>query len=58
MQDVVVLIDREAGAHESVSEAGLQLHSVFTLSQLIDHWTASGALDKALLAELKEFLAR
>jgi len=58
VRDVVVLIDREGGAGESLSKAGYQLHSVFTLSQLIDHWTASGALDDGWLSKLTEFLAR
>ncbi|MCZ6530310.1 MAG: orotidine-5'-phosphate decarboxylase [Chloroflexi bacterium] len=58
VRDVVVLIDREAGSGESLSAVGLQLHSVFTFSQLIDHWTASGALNESLLAKLEEFLAR
>jgi uridine monophosphate synthetase len=58
VRDVVVLIDREAGGHKALSEAGLELHSVFTLSELIDHWADSGALDEGLLAKLRKFLAR
>jgi uridine monophosphate synthetase len=58
VQDVVVLIDREAGARASLRESGLELHAVFSLSELIDHWTASGALDEGLLAKLRKFLAR
>ena len=34
VKDVVVLIDRESGAAESLKEAGLRLHAVFTLLQL------------------------
>lgn len=34
VNDVVVLIDRESGAKETLSANGLCLHSVFTLSQL------------------------
>ncbi len=58
VRDVVVLIDREAGGHKALSEAGLELHSVFTFSELIDHWAASGALDEGLLVKLRKFLAR
>ena len=58
VRDVVVLIDREAGARVVLGESGLELHSVFTLSGLIDHWAASGALDEGLLAKLRKFLAR
>ncbi|MFQ5942775.1 MAG: orotidine-5'-phosphate decarboxylase [Anaerolineales bacterium] len=58
VSDVVVLIDREGGARESLAEAGLSLHSVFTLSRLIEYWSASSALDGELLAKLEEYLAR
>ena len=58
VHDVVVLIDRGEEARESLSEAGLQLHSVFTLSELIDRWKATGSLDEDLLVKLEEFLER
>jgi orotate phosphoribosyltransferase len=58
VRDVVVLIDREGGATESISDAGLQLHSVVTLSRLIDHWILSGAIDERLQADLKKYQAR
>ncbi|GMR09386.1 MAG: bifunctional orotidine-5'-phosphate decarboxylase/orotate phosphoribosyltransferase [Anaerolineae bacterium] len=58
VRDVVVLIDRQAGASEALLAAGLKLHSVFTLRQLIGHWTTSGILNEGMLAKLEEFLAR
>ena len=58
VRDVVVLIDREAGGHRALAELGLELHSVFAFSELIDRWAASGALDEGLLAKLRKFLAR
>jgi uridine monophosphate synthetase len=58
VRDVVVLIDREAGGQKALAEVGLELHSVFTFSELIDHWAGSGALDEGLLAKLRKFLAR
>jgi len=58
LRDVVVLIDREAGGHKALAEVGLELHSVFTFSELIEHWANSGALDEGLLAKLRKLLAR
>ena len=58
VHDVVVLIDRGAEARASLLEADLQLHSVFTLSEMIGHWKASGSLDEELVAKLSEFLER
>lgn len=40
--DVVVLVDRQAGASASLGRAGLRLHSVFTLAGLLDMWEAEG----------------
>jgi uridine monophosphate synthetase len=34
IEDIVVLIDRESGALESLAHAGFRLHAVFTLTQL------------------------
>ncbi|MDK1045415.1 MAG: orotidine-5'-phosphate decarboxylase [Anaerolineales bacterium] len=58
VRDVVILIDRAGGAHESLAAAGLELHSVFTLPQLIDHWRATDRVDRSLLTKVDEFLAR
>ncbi len=58
VRDVVVLIDREAGASKALLAAGLQLHSIFTLPQLIDHWRATDRVDRSLLTKVEEFLAR
>jgi uridine monophosphate synthetase len=56
VQDIVVLIDRESGAAETLKRAGLRLHTVFTLSQL-----AEILLDKELITTqqnhaVKEFI--
>lgn len=42
VQDVVVLIDRQSGAAESLAGAGLRLHAVFTLRGLLDIWQLHG----------------
>jgi uridine monophosphate synthetase len=36
VKDVVVLIDRESGASETLKNEGFRLHTVFTLTQLAD----------------------
>jgi len=42
VRDVVVLIDREQGARETLAAAGYRLHAVVTLGQLLDAWQAGG----------------
>ncbi len=56
VKDVVVLIDRESGARQSLAQAGYQLHTVFTLSWLLDHWEASQRIPASQLAEARGFL--
>jgi uridine monophosphate synthetase len=55
--DVVVLIDRESGAAQAISQAGLRFHSVFTLTQLLDAWEAGGSVPSEQLAAARRFLA-
>jgi uridine monophosphate synthetase len=57
VSDVVVLIDRQSGAQQALAQAGYQLHAVFTLSDMLDHWEASGRVPVQHLAETRRFLA-
>lgn len=47
VRDVAVLVDREQGGAEQLAAAGYQLHAAVTLSQLLDHWRATGGIDDA-----------
>jgi uridine monophosphate synthetase len=44
VRDVVVLIDREGGARESLAEHGLELHAVARMSDLVAFWKAQGKM--------------
>jgi uridine monophosphate synthetase len=57
VRDVVVLIDREQGATETLAKAGYRMHAVVTLGALLDEWRASGAVTDAQYAEVKAYLA-
>ena len=56
VKDVVVLVDRQSGAKESLAEAGYDFHAVLTITQLLDYWEAVGKVDKAHLAATRKFL--
>ena len=56
VKDVAVLIDRQSGAKESLAEAGYNLHSVLTISDLLDHWEKSGRISKDKLIATRAFL--
>lgn len=56
VRDVVVLIDRQAGARQALAQAGLRLHTVFTLSELLSHWELVGAVPVDDLANVREYM--
>jgi uridine monophosphate synthetase len=55
-EDVVVLVDRQSGAAETLAERGHRLHAVFTLTQLLDHWEASGKVPTGQIADARRFI--
>ncbi|HRF50180.1 MAG TPA: orotate phosphoribosyltransferase, partial [Anaerolineales bacterium] len=56
VRDIVVLVDRESGARETLLQAGFHLHAVATIRQLLPHWRASGALSAEQEQAVLEFL--
>jgi uridine monophosphate synthetase len=56
VKDIVVLIDREQGATETLAKAGYAMHSVVTLRQLLAEWRVSGAITQAQFDEVTAFL--
>jgi uridine monophosphate synthetase len=58
VKDVVVLIDRQSGAKESLEKAGYSLHAVLTIRQLLDYWEETGKVEKEKIAQTRQFLKR
>ena len=58
VRDVVVLVDRQSGAKESLAQAGYSMHAVLTISQLLEHWEANGKVEKDKIEETRKFLAQ
>ncbi len=56
VQDVVVLIDRQGGAQEELVSAGYRLHSVYTLTDLIDYWEGKEVITTDQAQEVRAFL--
>lgn len=56
VKDVVVLVDRQSGAKESLEQAGYNLHAVLTILQLLDHWEVTGKVEKSKIEATREFL--
>lgn len=56
VKDVVVLVDRQSGAKESLEQAGYNLHAVLTISQLLDYWEGNGKVSQQKIEETRAFL--
>ncbi len=56
VKDVVVLVDRQSGAKESLEQAGYSLRAVLTIGQLLDTWEATGKVEKDKIKETRFFL--
>jgi uridine monophosphate synthetase len=57
VKDVVVLVDRQSGAKESLAEAGYTMHAVLTISEMLDHWEETGKVEKLKIEATRKFLA-
>ncbi|MBE0695628.1 MAG: orotidine-5'-phosphate decarboxylase [Anaerolineaceae bacterium] len=57
VKDVIVLIDRQSGAAESLAKAGYQLHAVLTLSGLLNYWEETKRIPTEKIKAVREFLA-
>ena len=56
VKDVVVLIDRQSGAKESLAGAGYSLHAVLTIGQLLEYWEETGKVEKDKIEATRKFL--
>ena len=58
VKDVVVLVDRQSGAKESLAQAGYSMHAVLTIGQLMEYWEGNGKVGKDKIEETRNFLAQ
>ena len=58
VKDIVVLVDRQSGAKESLDQAGYTMHAVLTISQLLQYWEKSGKVAKDKIEATRKFLAQ
>lgn len=58
VEDVLVLIDREQGGAEALSERGYRLHRVLGMQRLLSILQKQGCIDEEVEQEVLEFLGR
>jgi uridine monophosphate synthetase len=56
VKDIVVLVDRQSGAKESLEQAGYSMHAVLTITQLLDYWESMGKVEKDKIEDTRLFL--
>ena len=56
VKDVVVLVDRQSGAKESLAQAGYSMHAVLTISQLLDYWEEHSKVPRDKIESTRLFL--
>ena len=56
VKDVVVLVDRQSGAKESLEQAGYSMHAVLTIGQLLDYWEKTNKVEKDKIEATRLFL--
>jgi uridine monophosphate synthetase len=57
VKDVVVLVDRQSGAKESLAQAGYSMHAVLTITQMLNYWEENGNVAKDKIEATREFLS-
>ena len=56
VKDVAVLIDRQSGAAQALEAQGYQLHAVFSLLGLLEHWQRTGKVSQEQAGAVRKFV--
>jgi uridine monophosphate synthetase len=56
VKDVVVLIDRQSGAKETLAEAGYTMHAVLTITQMLDYWEKTENIEREKIIATRKFI--
>jgi uridine monophosphate synthetase len=57
VQDVVVLLDRQSGAAQSLAESGYRLHAVTTMTDLLDYYEKSSKVPIEQINAARQFIS-
>lgn len=56
VKDIIVLIDRQSGAAETLAAEGYHLHAVLKLTNLLDYWEATNRIPAEQITASRNFL--
>ena len=57
VDNVVVLVDREQGGYDQLMEWGCNLHSVFTISEMLEFYVDAGKMSDQTYVDIRAYLA-
>ena len=57
VKDVMVLVDRQQGGAAELAARGYNLHSAFTISELLDYYLEAGFIPRVGFDEIKAYFA-
>ncbi len=57
VKDVAVLVDREQGGKEELKEKGYELHSIFTINEILDILKKNNKIEEEQYSGIKEYFA-
>ena len=55
VRDVAVLVDREQGGPEQLAAEGYTLHAAVRISELLEHWRATGGMDEEAYGRVRAY---
>lgn len=58
VEDAIVVVNREQGGVESLAKRGIKMHSLFTLSYLLEVLNSEGKVDDKTLKNVEEYIAK
>ena len=56
VRDIAVLVDREQGGKKRLEELGYKVHSVLTISEIVESLLQQGKIDAAQAASIQTFI--
>lgn len=57
VHDLLILVDREQGGSETLRRAGYAVHAALTLSEILNHYVATGRLSPDDAARVRDYVA-
>lgn len=57
IEDAIVVVNREQGGVQNISKQGIVLHSMFTLSYLLDVLKKSGRVEESMVKAVAEYIS-